>query len=378
MIDFVQNLFSNSLKGNIHLYRAFMTGVVRTATDGILSGLNNLKICTMLDKDYSNKFGFTEKEVEKLLEITGYERKKEEVKTWYNGYNVGIKYANDPSTVSFFSKIYNPWSLLQYISSAGSPDTYWVNTGSTELLEKLISEADKETQEELSFLMEGKALERKQINQNVILLDLDNKNHEPWSFLFFAGYLTTNAHTFKENKNYYTLKIPNQEIAELYNKLVINAIGKTFTSKKLTQLLNSLIEGSIAPVNTLLGDFVSGMCSYHDLPHKDLERSLHLFVLGLLASLSERYLIKSNLESGQGRYDILMIPKKSHDPAILIGFKKGTDSNLEPLADEALKQIKRSTYHAQLKDIDYKGTIFSYGIATFKKQLVAKMEPISI
>ncbi len=111
------------------------------------------------------------------------------------------------------------------------------------------------------------------------------------------------------------------------------------------------------------------MCSYHDLPHNDLERSIHLFVLGLLASLSERYIIKSNLESGKGRYDILSFPKKEHDPAIVIAFKKGKDRKLGKLADQALKQIKENKYESQLLDFGFKGRVFYYGIATFQKQL---------
>src|SRR3990167_3558202 len=235
MVDFMRQLLSKVLKGNSNLFRGFMTGVVRTAKDGILSGLNNLDICTMLDAGYSDKFGFTEEEIEQLLQKVGYLSKKEEIKVWYNGYTIGIKNTTP-------AKTYNPWSVLQYIKSTCVPETYWANTGNTKILENLVAEASEETQKDLQLLVEGKSLENKHIDQDVILLDLNKKNIEPWSFLFFAGYLTAVKHVFQNNKHYYTLSIPNQEIAELYKKLVVSTIDKTFASSlKLTTLLEALV-----------------------------------------------------------------------------------------------------------------------------------------
>ena len=195
-ISFMKKLFSAGLKGNPHLQKGLMTGVLRTAKDGILSGLNNPKICTMLDKNYSDKFGFTQKEVEELLQVANRLEKKEEVKSWYNGYIVGAEYLADPKTAHLAASVYNPWSILSYLEGSIFPKTYWANTGSTELLERLVAEADEKTQRELKLLVEGGSLENKQINQDVILLDLNKKDVEPWSFLFFAGYITTSAHIF--------------------------------------------------------------------------------------------------------------------------------------------------------------------------------------
>ncbi|MBM3198828.1 MAG: hypothetical protein FJZ58_06200, partial [Chlamydiae bacterium] len=215
MVAFMRQLLSRVLKGNAHLCKGFMTGVVRTAKDGILSGLNNLDIYTMLDKDFSDKFGFTGEEVDQILARTGHTDKKEEVTSWYNGYFVGIKY---PSPC----KVYNPWSVLKYLKAEGVPETYWANTGSSSLLERLIVEAEEGTQKELKLLLEKGFLEHKQVNQDVILLELDKKNIEPWSFLFFAGYLTASQHVFYEDKHLYTLSLPNKEITDLLKKLTIN------------------------------------------------------------------------------------------------------------------------------------------------------------
>ena len=352
--DFIRNLFSRGLKGNIHLQQAFMTGVVRTAKDGIMSGLNNPKICTMLDAYFSNKFGFTEEEVDSLLQEANRLDQKEKVKDWYNGYVVGTEYLTHPSTADRVSHIYNPWSILSYLAGPIEPKTYWANTGSTELLERLIAESSFETQAELAVLLENKPLEYKLINEDVILLELDKKEQEPWSFLLFAGYITATNVQYRDKNHYYELSIPNEEIHELYKKLVVNAIEKTFSSKKLLQLQSALIEGDVAKVSGLLEEFVASLCSSHDLPQNDLERSLHLFVLGLLSSFSERYTIKSNLESGDGRYDIAMHPKQPSDPAVVIEFKKGEDLQLEPLALQALQQIEEKNYVGLIRDFDHK------------------------
>ena len=377
MTDFMRQLLSKALKGNVHLCRGFMTGVVRTAKDGILSGLNNPKICTMLDKNFSDKFGFTQSEVEILLFKAGRLTQKEEVKNWYNGYVIGAEYLQDPTTAHLSASVYNPWSILSYLEGSVVPKTYWANTGTTKLLENLIAEAKTETQEELLLLLEKKHLKGKQINQDVILLDLDKKHPDPWSFLFFAGYLTTTEHSFQNDRQYYTLAIPNKEIMLLYQDLVLHAIEKTFTSKKLKSLLQALTAGDVFLFSSFLEEFICSMCSAHDLPHNDLERSLHMFILGLLASLSERFTIKSNLESGHGRYDILLHPKNTIDLAIAIELKKGqSSSELELLSSQALEQIKEKKYTSLTKDFGYTGKVLCYGIAAFKKHVAVKAEVI--
>src|SRR3990167_3013108 len=374
MITFMSQLLSKALKGNIHLERGLMTGVVRTAKDGILSGLNNLDIYTMLEAGYSDKFGFTQNETEELLLKAGRLDKKEEVRSWYNGYVIGAEYLSDPKTAHYSTKVYNPWSVLSYLKGAVSPKPYWVNTGSLGILERLIAESGEETQRDLQILLENNELENKQINQDVILLDLDKKHIEPWSFLLFAGYLTATKHCFQNDENYYTLAIPNKEIAKLYKNLVTTVIHRAFAPNKLQKLLEGLIAGKVDEVNSLLSEFINSLCSSHDLPQNDKERSLHMFVLGLLSSLSERYTIKSNLESGLGRFDIIMLPKKN-DLAVVIELKKGKSlQELDSLSSQALQQIQEKKYLSLIRDFNYSGKVLCYGIAIFKKHLIAKME----
>ena len=380
LIKFMSALLSEALKGNDYMHKSFLTGVVRTAKDGILSGLNNPTVYTMTYSQFGDKFGFTESETDYLLEKAGYLDKREELKSWYNGYVIGEEKSSQV-------KVYNPWSVLCYVENFCAPKPYWARTGSVELLERLIKEADEPIQKELKLLMEGHVLENKRINENVILLDLDRKTVEPWSFLFFAGYVTAINHTFRDDLDYYTLAIPNKEIAKLYNDLVLGALNQTVTSDKLLKLMEALISGRVLELESLLKEFILSLCSFYDLPHNDIERSLHMFVLGLLASLSERYVIKSNLESGIGRYDVSMHPKRIGDLAVVIEFKKGQDTKkleklsseelekeLNKLSDEALKQIKIAQYESNLRDFGYKGKVLCYGIACFRKHLVAKME----
>ena len=367
MVNFMRQTLSKALKSNNHLEKGFLTGVVRTAKDGILSGLNNPNVYTMTAARFADKFGFTESETDDLLEKAGHLDKKEELKSWYNGYVIGEQ---ESSQV----KVYNPWSVLQYLDHSCAPKPYWARTGSVDLLERLIREADESTQKDLKCLLEDNVLENKQINEDVILLDLDTKNVEPWSFLFFAGYITATKHVFRDKKYYYTLAIPNQEIAELYKDLVIGVLNQTFDSARLSKLMEALILGNVLEVESLLKEFILSLCSFYDLPSNDLERSLHMFVLGLLASLSERYVIKSNLESGTGRYDVLMHPKRAGDLAVIIEFKKGKNLKLEKLATQALEQIKSGKYESNLRDFGYKGKVLHYGIACYKKHLVAQME----
>ncbi len=381
MIEFMRNLLSESLKDNPHMQKGFMTGVVRTAKDGIVSGLNNPKICTMLDSGFADKFGFTEEEVHHLLLLTNRFDQKSNVKKWYNGYVAGTKCLSDPDTSHLAYHVYNPWSILSYLAGpAKRPETYWANTGNRNLLERLISEASEETQNELKLLMEGKSLKNKIIDEDVILLDLDEKGHEPWSFLFFAGYVTASGYTYK-NKYFYKLKTPNKEIEELYKKLVLSAINKKFSFLQLSKLHESLVNGDVSRFSDLLTLFVQNFCSSHDLHQSDLERSLHLFVLGLLAALSETYLIDSNLETGKGRCDIMLCPHPSASDGIsgiIIEFKKGAKENLEVLAEEALTQIKKLDYHSRFRKCHFKGPVLCYGIASYKKELFVKMELLHI
>jgi len=203
MKNFISQLLSKALKGNDYLKKCLMTGILSTLKDGMISDLNHPY--TLLDAHYSDKFGFTQAETDQLLVYMGHQDKKEEIKYWYNGYVIGS------------NKVYNPWTVLQYLNYSCIPQSYWVNTGTTDFLEKLI--ADEKTQKECVLLVGGFSLVKK-INRDA------DEQYEPWSFLLFTGYLTA----IQNNAPYYTLAIPNTEIKELFIKLINKVMGSFKTS----------------------------------------------------------------------------------------------------------------------------------------------------
>jgi len=370
MIQFMRSLLSKALKTNSALQKAFLTGITRIAKEDIFSGLNNLSVRTILDTKYSDKFGFTQSEVDQLLVGYNLVDKKDEIKNWYDGYIFGD------------INIYNPWSLLSCIENKGICKTYWANTSDNKLVKKIIAgsnqKVNQEVKKEIELLLQGYTLTDKKINENVSLSDLENDNQEPWSLLLFTGYLTAISHTIIDENYYYTLAIPNTEIIKLYRELVLQALSSYISFDTLKQLLDAFIKGDTKTVEHYLQEFILNNCSFYDLP----ERSVHMLVLGLLAGLADRYKIQSNRESGHGRYDIMLTPKTPQnlrDPGILIEFKRAKSKDGEKLvvfAQEALEQIKNLNYKTQIKADGYQGQIFCYGIAVSGKYVVVVMEKI--
>jgi len=366
MIEFMYSLLSAALKSNPALEKGFLTGITRIAKEDIFSGLNNLSVRTVLDSKYADKFGFTQEEVDQLLVSYNLIDKKDDIKRWYDGYVFGN------------TNIYNPWSLLKCIENDGKFDTYWANTSGNDLVKKIITNnSNKEIKKEIELLLQNHTLKDKKIEVNIALSDLNGSSQEPWSLLLFTGYLTAISHTIIDRKDHYTLAIPNEEIEILYKDLIYQALQATISFDKLKKLMEAFIAGDRKTVEQCLQGFIIDTCSSHDVAKTDLERNVHMFVLGLLAGLSNRYLIQSNRESGDGRYDIMLKPKQSQDPGILIEFKRATENDnitLMAKAQEALKQIKDFNYVAQMRTDGYHGPIFCYGIAVCGKHLVVSME----
>ncbi len=367
MIEFMSNLLSAALKSNTALKKGLLTGITRIAKAGIFSGLNHISVCTVLNNKYSDKFGFTQEEVDELLTQYNLYDKKDDIKRWYDGYVFGR------------TNMYNPWSLLSCIEEKGSLKPYWVNTSNNKLVTNIIANANQEVKDEIELLLQGNKLADKIIDEGVTFADIDKKHQEPWSFLLFTGYVTAISNIFKNNKFYYTLTLPNLEIAELYKELILIALSTTITFAKLKKLFEAFIAGDKKTVELYLQEFVENSCSSHDVRKDDFEWRIHMFVLGLLAGLADRYIIQSNRESGDGRYDIMLMPRDSKDPGILIEFKKAKDSEqatLAAAAQEALEQIKALDYGTQLRTFEYHGPIICYGIAAHGKHLVVNMETI--
>jgi len=370
MIEFIDNLLSKVLKTNPALQKGFLTGISRIAKEGIFSGLNHLSVYTILNVEYADKFGFTQKEVDQLLTNYNLTDKRDEIKNWYDGYRFGD------------INVYNPWSLLKCIKHNGDFNTYWVNTSNNDLIRDLIARSGQAIKDDIEILLQGKEIVDKEIDEGITLRDLKNNIQNVqgfWSIFLFTGYLTATSRIFKNRRYFYTLALPNEEITLLYEKLITEAINQTLISGQLVELFTAFMTGDQYQLTILLQEFIVYSCSTYDFPSNDPERSIHMLVLGLLAGLSDRYMIKSNRESGHGRYDIMLISRTPQDPGIVIEFKRAKSEDKIELAlkaQEALEQIRDKSYVTDIRGSGYCGPVFCYGIAVFHKHVVINMEVV--
>lgn len=335
---FMRNFLSAGLKDNQHLQKAVLTGILRVAKESIFSGLNNLEVCSLLNNQYSEYFGFLEWEVKEICKYYEVSHAIDDIKKWYDGYVFGN------------NVIYNPWSILNYVKNHDSGfKPYWVNTAENSLIKMLLAKGNEELKKELESLIRGEEL-IKPINENIVMSEVDNNTSNVWSFLLFSGYLKAEYQELKEGITYCSLKLPNMEVKVLYNQLVLSWFQDNAGGHKYTLMLNSLISGDLETFEDILSEFVIKTASYFDID-KESEKFYHAFVLGILISLSDKYEIKSNRESGFGRYDIMMIPKDKSCKGIIIEFKKVNErrkETLESAVELALKQIKDKKYGQEL------------------------------
>ena len=339
-IEFMRNLLSGAFKDNTSLQKAMITGILRVSRESIFSGLNNLKVESILSDNLSDKFGFTDSEIEKLVSDYNIKEELNNIKDWYNGYYFGE------------TTIYNPWSILNYLSSPKAGlKPYWVNTSSNDLVGILLSKGSKEVKKNLEDLVNGNNIE-KIIDENIVMGDIEKSSDNLWSFLLFTGYLKVNSKKRKGLKDYYTLSIPNLEVTTLYYDLIEKWFEDTITKENYELMISSLITGDIKIFGKLLKQFVLKSVSYFDVGEYEGEKVYHAFVLGILISLNDTHEVLSNRESGYGRYDVMIIPKDASMLGIVIEFKKldpDDEETLEETADEALKQIIDKKYTTELK-----------------------------
>lgn len=336
VIAFMRGTLGAALKGNLSLHKAVLTGILRISKKSIFSDLNNLRVYTVADSAFDNRFGFTEDEVIGLLEEAGRSDQLEEVRLWYNGYKVGK------------AVVYNPWSLLSFFED---PDNvckpYWVNTSSNKLIHNLLTRADKGVQETLISLINGGTVESLLYSQTT-LLNLSGK--ALWSLLLFSGYLTVETSLRKGSRIFYKLRIPNEEVRQLYQDIFLEWMDNQITESTVADLLDAFVAGDLDLFERYFKELVVKTMSFHDTGGKEPERVYHAFVLGLLANLDYRYHIRSNRESGYGRYDLMMIPKDTTERGVIMEFKVAEDeASLHDEANTALEQISAKSYGAELE-----------------------------
>lgn len=355
IVNFMRNFFSGGLKDNPHLAFGFLTGILRVAKESIFSGMNNLKTYSILDDGYSSYFGFTEKEVKDMLRYYGKDDKYNELSEWYDGYRFGN------------TEIFNPWSVINYISDNCFPKAFWQSTGSNEIIGEIIQTATPEITKDLYKLLCGEKIAA-YIDTGVIYPEVQNNPYSIYSFLLVAGYLkVANIYPQSDGNFMCDVAIPNKEITFVYEKEVLNRTNQNSLAISISQ---AIFSKDTQKLQALLEDFMVKSISSIDGAN---EGFYHGMMLGLCAILGNRYKIRSNRESGLGRFDIQLMPLTKGMPRFIFEFKHTKDehTDLSALADSALQQIEAKKYDTELRDNGV-NSIISIGIAFRGKSAVVR------
>lgn len=355
IVDFMRNFFSGGLKDNPHLAFGFLTGILRVAKESIFSGMNNLKTNSILDNNYSSYFGITNEEVRDMLAYYDYEDKYQEICEWYDGYRFGN------------SEIFNPWSVINYISDQCFSKAFWQSTGSNDIIGEIIGTATPEINENLYKLFCGNTVTT-YVDTSVIYPEVQSNPYSIYSFLLVAGYLKV-AEIYPQNDGNYMcdVAIPNKEILYVYEKEVLNRTNQNNVSISIHQ---AIFSKDTSKLQSLLEDFMLKSISTMDGAS---EAFYHGMMLGLCAVLGSQFKVRSNRESGLGRFDIELLPMVKGIPGFIFEFKHTKDINvdLDSLANSALKQIEDMKYDTELNDFGVED-IVKIGIAFRQKSAVVK------
>ena len=356
IIGFMRNLFSGGLKDNKHLTYGFLTGILRVAKESIFSGLNNLAINSILDTKYSEYFGFTADEVKEIARYYQAEDKYVEICEWYDGYKFGN------------TEIFNPWSVINYFRNGCQPRAYWQSTGSNDITGEILGGADETIYEKLNALLQGESF-LTYIDTGVIYPQVKSNPSSVYSFLLVAGYLKVIKSEPSFSGDFMCeVALPNKEITFVYNKEILQKLNNIVPQATAISIQEAIYSGDTAALQKNLGTLLMQSVSSYDTVG---ENFYHGLVLGLCATLDNRFYITSNRESGEGRYDICLCPKDAKMPGVLIELKAAkncADDELKALSETALKQINDRKYDTELTTKGVKN-IFKYGVAFSGKKV---------
>ena len=354
MVDFIRSLFESALKTNEYLQFAVITGCLRVSKESIFTGLNHLRIISVLDQQYSEHFGFTEAEVQDMMKYYGVESRFPAIKEWYDGYTFGI------------TEVYNPWSVINYMydllaDSNAFPRPYWINTSSNDIIKDMIAGADRETKMQIEMLLSGGTLDI-QVHEEVTYEDMRSRGENLWNFLYFTGYLTKKSEYFRESSIYLQARIPNTEVKTIYQNTILGWFRQKIAKQDFRDLYRAMEDGNAEKMGEILNEQLFSTISFYD----SAENFYHGFLAGIL-SQSQDYIVKSNRESGNGCNDISVKSPSLRGRSFILELKVSKDIDaLEADAERALQQIYDKKYMDELRSEGYK-KIDCYGISFYRK-----------
>ncbi|MBK8256782.1 MAG: AAA family ATPase [Polyangiaceae bacterium] len=334
IVLFFRNFLSAALKDNSALFKGVLTGILRVSKENMFSGLNNIDVHSIMSPTYATSFGFTEEEVASIVDP----QHLEEVRSWYNGYVFGGQV------------IYNPWSILNYVKK-GILGPYWINTSSHDLIERLATRQGMGLSAMSAALLHGETIEVP-LDDNIVLRDIDQRPDALWNFLLFSGYLKLAKLVFHEGRYTGVLCIPNKEIQIVYENMFRNWLRRAVPDRSmLDELVQALLDGETSTVEAFLQQILLTVLSYQDGAGREPEKLYHGLVLGLLVHLESHYAVRSNRESGYGRADVLMIPKTTGRPGVVMELKVPFGNETpEQALQKAAKQVRNRKYAAELEN----------------------------
>ena len=341
-IDFFKTFYGMTFKDNPYLEKTVLTGVSRAIREGIFSGVNNINVFTVLDNEFADDFGITEEEMDKVIEDFKIEDEKEEIKKWYDGYKIGN-----------VEGIYNPWSILNYLTDK-QLKPYWVNTSSNDLI-KLILKKSSTVKDKIERLLRGETIEVK-IDLETVIVGIENNEDNIWGLMLGTGYLKVVEVVDLVNK-IYKVALPNYEIKHLFEEIIDNWFRNKVIGNDLQSILKDLVTLNLKEYEKKFEKLVVEMFSYMDVGENTAENFYHAFVLGMLVGLKDTYYVNSNRESGMGRYDIMLEPKDKNGNSFIMEFKVLEDKEektIEETIENAKKQIEEKQYEQNLKERGYK------------------------
>lgn len=356
MISFIRSLFESALKTNDYLEFAVITGCLRVSKESIFTGLNHLKIVSILENNFAEYFGFEPEEVEDMLAFYGLSEQMDVMRRWYDGYLFGK------------SEVYNPWSIINFMELLCSdekalPRPYWSNTSSNDIVRSLVERADEETRDELEQLIAGGTVE-KPVHEEITYGDIYKTSDNLWNFLFFTGYLKKVSERIEGNKRYLELTIPNEEIRYIYDESIVDWFKEEISKKDFHDFYAMMDKGDEESMRDIIEDQLISTISFYD----SAESFYHGFMVGLL-NQNKKYRVKSNRESGNGngRGDIFVYTQNRRKRAYVLELKVSDKmEHLEKDAEKALKQVVEKDYAAELRDTGF-SDIVVYGIAFYRK-----------